>query len=83
MNEAPSKTPLSSVINELFERLPREPGGIWSPDGEEILCDTSQRAEVIADLIDTLYGGQAATTGYYDDPENDESRFDYYYVRIE
>ncbi len=43
---------------------------IWS-DGEEILCETEQLAEHIADLIDAMYGGQVVNTGYYD-PEEDE-----------
>ena len=59
---------------------------IWS-DGEEILCETEQSAEHIADLLDAMYGDQTVNTGYYDpdeDRRNNEvdKRTGFYYVTV-
>lgn len=59
---------------------------IWS-DGDEILCETEQLAEDIADFFDALYREPTVNTGYYD-PEEDAREgksFDttgFYYVTV-
>lgn len=42
---------------------------IWT-DGSEILCNTENRAEVVADFLEAL-GFEEVRTGYYD-PEEDK-----------
>lgn len=43
----------------------------WS-DGTEILCDTEERAEALADFLEAL--GTEPHTGYYDPEEDKRSR---------
>ena len=80
---------IKQYLEHLGYLLPSSPDDgykVWF-DGEEILCDTEQLAEHLADLIDILYRGQTANTGYYD-PEEDERNGEtnnhtgWYYVTI-
>lgn len=43
--------------------------GFWT-DGEEILCETEEQADIIADFLEDL-GFDCLNTGYYD-PEEDK-----------
>ena len=62
---------VSNLISTLCGFLPdTNDHRIWS-DGEEVLCETEQLAENIADFFDALYGAQTVNTGYYD-PEEDK-----------
>lgn len=78
---------VTELLSKLVELLPHDEAWIWAYDDDEILCDTGQTAETIADLIDAMYGCETANTGYYD-PEEDERngetdrRTGYYYVTI-
>ena len=89
MHDRPEPDPreLGELIAELVKWLPKDEHRIWSPDGDEILCETEQLAEDIADFIDALYGIPVANTGYYD-PEEDARNGEtnqwtgYYYVTI-
>ena len=78
---------------ELFsEILPDYSEGIMWSDGIEILCQTEELAEIIADLLELLYRKDEidckVNTGYYD-PEEDkrngeEDRYTgWYYVNID
>ena len=77
-------------ICDLVTLLPSEPGSkIWyPPEDDEILCETEQIANGIADLFDTLYGEPTVNTGFYD-PEEDKrngevnDRTGYYYVTLQ
>lgn len=64
---------------------------IWS-DGEEILCNSSDGAEAIADLLEILYRSEdsniVVNTGYYDPAEDMESGEEndhtgWYYVHVD
>lgn len=77
------------IIEPLFEALQfsMKPG-MWS-DGERILCDTSEKANAIADLLEAIADGCGekitVVTGYYDSAEERE-RDDYtgyHYVKID
>lgn len=78
---------IKTLLGKIAEFLPDEEARIWSPDGDEILCETEQTAETIADLFDAIYGCPTVNTGYYD-PEEDarngetDQRTGYYYVTI-
>lgn len=67
--------------------LPSTPDSRFWFDGEEVLCETEQQAENLADFFDTLYGGATVNTGYYD-PDEDERNGEtndhtgWYYVTI-
>ena len=73
-------------LADMLPSSPEEGYRMWY-DGEEILCETEQMAEHLADFIDTIYRGQTATTGYYD-PEEDERNGEtndhtgWYYVTV-
>lgn len=79
------------AVNEVLERvcklLPNTPDyRIWS-DGEEILCETEQLAENIADFFDALYAYPTVNTGYYDPAEDErnnevDSHTGFYYVTV-
>ena len=78
---------VTSLLSSLFGFLPdTNDHRIWT-DGEEVLCETEQLAENIADFFDALYGTQTVNTGYYD-PEEDERNNEvdrhtgFYYVTI-
>jgi hypothetical protein len=78
---------VTSVLSSVCSLLPHTNDyRIWS-DGEEILCETEQLAESIADLLDAMYGDQTVNTGYYD-PEEDERNNEvtnstgFYYVTV-
>lgn len=78
---------VNSVLDNVCALLPHTNDyRIWS-DGSEILCETEQLAENIADLFDALYACQTVNTGYYD-PEEDarnnevDSRTGFYYVTV-
>lgn len=77
-----------STMESILSLLPHEPDyRIWS-DNDEILCETENLAENIADLIDALYGEQTVNTGFYD-PEEDVRNNEvtettgWYYVSID
>lgn len=78
----------ADLIQQIALYLPHTPDyQIWSPDGDEILCETEQLAEHIADLFDAIYGEQTVNTGYYDPVEDKSSgevdeRTGWYYVTI-
>lgn len=82
-------TKAGMVVDMIIDLLPKTNNHrIWS-NGEEILCETEQLAECIADLFDAIYGGQAAVTGYYDDewhtddPGSEDTNVDgWYYVNV-
>ena len=84
-----TETNKASIMMDLIcELLPKTNDyRIWS-NGEEILCETMELAEHIADLLDAIHGGQAAITGYYDgeyidDFGNEETNENgFYYVHI-
>ena len=60
------KNKAANVFDAICELLPKTNGHrIWS-NGEEILCETMELAEHIADLVDAFYGDKVALTGYYD-----------------
>lgn len=76
------------IFNGICELLPKTNGHrIWS-NGEEILCETMELAEHIADLVDAMYGGRTAVTGYYEDEyiddggSEDTNENGFYYVHI-
>lgn len=76
------------ILCQICKLLPHTPDyRIWS-DGDEILCETEQLAEDIADFFDTLYREPTVNTGYYD-PEEDAREgksFDttgFYYVTVD
>lgn len=76
------------VMDTICELLPKTNDyRIWS-NGDEILCETEQMAEHIADLVDAFYGEQVACTGYYDDEYIDDfgseetNENGWYYVHI-
>ena len=78
----------AEIFDGICEQLPKTNDyRIWS-NGEEILCESMELAENIADLVDALYGGQAATTGYYEDEyiddggNEDTNENGWYYVHI-
>lgn len=78
---------VTDLLLNLVKFLPNEDARIWAYDDDEILCETEQTAETIADLFDALYGEQTVNTGYYDpieDERNGETdcRTGYYYVMI-
>ena len=70
----------------MLPESPDEGYRMWF-DGEEILCETEQMAEHLADFFDMIYRGQTVTTGYYD-PEEDKHNGEvnnhtgWYYVTI-
>lgn len=78
---------VNSVLDSICRLLPHTNDyRIWS-DGAEILCETEQLAEDIADLFDTLYAAQTVNTGYYDPAEDErnnevDSRTGFYYVTV-
>lgn len=81
-------TKAGMVVDMIIDLLPKTNDyRIWS-NGEDILCETEQLAENIADLLDAIYGGQSATTGYYDDEYIDDfgteetNENGWYYVHI-
>ena len=55
--------------------------------GDEILCETEEEAETLANFFDQLFGMGTVSTGYYD-PEEDERNGEvdchtgYYYVNF-
>ena len=65
-----------NVWDEIVSKLPTEPTryGKKHPywfDGEEILCETSELAELMADILENVSGEkQIVHTGYYN-PEED------------
>ena len=78
---------VNGVLDQICKLLPHTPDyRIWS-DGAEILCETEQLAEDIADFFDALYAYPTVNTGYYD-PEEDErnnevdSHTGFYYVTV-
>ena len=77
------------LLDALWGLLPHEPAKVWtkSKGDDEILCQSEKTAEGIADLIDTLYGGQTVNTGFYDPKEDErngeaDDRTGFYYVTI-
>ena len=63
-------------FNIIADRLPDySDEDVWCNNGDEIMCRSSDAADAIADLIESLYRSQDETvtivTGYYD-PEEDE-----------
>lgn len=74
------------TMTAICRLLPKEAAHIWS-DGEDILCDSEQCAETIADFIDAMYGVPVTATGYYDPKEDEmlnlvDDRTGYHYVTI-
>ena len=76
------------VMDMICELLPKtNDHRIWS-NGEEILCETMELAEHIADLVDAFYGDKVALTGYYDGEyiddfgSEDTNENGFYYVHI-
>lgn len=60
----------------IADRLPdHSDEDVWCNNGDEIMCRSSDAADAIADLIESLYRSQGEeviiVTGYYD-PEEDE-----------
>lgn len=78
---------VNGVLDSICKLLPHTNDyRIWS-DGTEILCETEQLAENIADLFDALYAAQTVNTGYYDPAEDErnnevDSRTGFYYVTV-
>lgn len=78
---------IGALLSKLIGQLPHEDARIWSCNGDEILCETEQTAETIADFFDAIYGFPTVNTGYYD-PEEDarngetDASTGYYYVTI-
>lgn len=75
------------VLDSVCRLLPHENGyRIWA-SGDEILCETEQLAENIADLFDAMLGYPDMKTGYYD-PEEDarnnevDDHTGYYYATL-
>ena len=79
---------IERLLGKLVHYLPDSPARIWSPDGDEILCENEQLTEDIADFLDALYGGvQTVNTGFYDPVEDErngetDQRTGWYYVTI-
>lgn len=80
----------SEAMGAILELLPATPekGKFWTPDREEILCDSEEKIETLADFFDCLIGNGDSITGYYDpkdDNKNGETdqRTGYYYLYIE
>lgn len=78
---------IGKKIYDLVSRLPNKPEyRIWF-DGDDILCETEELAEHIADFLDAIYGEQTVNTGYYD-PEEDAKNNEvtdstgWYYVTV-
>lgn len=76
-----------NTLESIMRLLPPSPAHIWQ-DGDEILADSKQAAEGIADLIDAIYGDMVTNTGYYDpaeDARNGEvaQNTGYYYVNVD
>lgn len=58
------------TYNDILENLPKtNTYSIWT-NGEDILCETKEKAETIADFIEQLGVVTNANTGYFD-PEED------------
>ena len=71
MEDIMRETAFFDTVERIMSLLPQKNDyRIWS-DGTEILCETEQQAEHIADFLDAMYGEPIAHTGYYD-PEEDE-----------
>lgn len=81
------------TYEQILESLPTEPRqsddnpGIWS-NGYDIMCETEQIANTIAELLESMNITDVATTGYFDpkeDKENDEVNecTGFYYVRCD
>lgn len=88
MSYLKNKKDIGKIISDIASALPNSPDyRIWSIDGDEILCETEQIAETLADLFDSMYGGPTVNTGYYD-PIDDErygetdDRTGFYYVTV-
>lgn len=65
---------LSSLLDEILKVMQIKTVNGYSTnhfwtDGSEFLCDTEERAEVLADFLEAL--GMEPHTGYYD-PKEDE-----------
>lgn len=60
-----------SVIMKFIEALPNKESPIWSLFCDEVLCESEELADAVADLFDAVYGEPTVNTGYYD-PEEDE-----------
>ena len=74
------------TVQRIIDLLPKtNDHRIWT-DGNDILCETEQTAEAIADLFDAMYGDQVVNTGYYDPEENKSGEVDqytgFYYVTV-
>jgi len=87
VSSKPHEKVVVELLGKLVELLPHEDARIWAHDGDEILCETEQTAETIADLFDALYGEETVNTGYYDPVEDERNgetdcRTGYYYVQI-
>ena len=86
IDEAARFEMVSDTMERICALLPRCEHFIWS-DGAEILCETEQTAETIADLLDAMYGEQTVNTGYYDPAEDERNnevdfRTGFYYVTV-
>lgn len=56
---------------KIIEALPKDPQKFWT-NGEEILCETEDTAETIADFLECLIGVDDICTGFFD-PEEDKN----------
>lgn len=66
---------IRAIYSKMLEMLPPVPGGhIWKHDGK-IICDTSERAENIADYLNMLRKTDEAVTAYYDENESREAGY--------
>lgn len=79
--------PVEKVFNEVCAQLPHTPcDGLWTPDDEEILSESEDQIESLADTMDEMFGN-CTSTGYYD-PEEDarngetNERTGYYYLTL-
>ena len=77
-----------SEIIKFIEALPNKESPIWSLFYGEVLCESEELADAIADLFDAVGGEYTANTGYYD-PEEDErngetnSETGWWYVNVD
>ena len=66
-----------NVFDQIAKKLPTDPMAngreqiVWyDEEGDEIICKTSEIAELIANILDSVSGEHESHTGYYDPQED-------------